>query len=205
MRLRDFLRIVPFALIATLAIAGVCYAVDGDDQSLTKQYSLGETPQPPKPKVIKKTVTKVVIQCAQGATWNESVKKCIADEVTVPPSRKDIHEGQRWTGYYVCAQGKTKLNLFIESASPVNHTHYSNVKAIFDFDYNNGECVGKFNLTGKYDKNSRILRLKAGSWINNSCNYSKVGMDGVVSADGQTYNGNITELNCNEFSLKLTN
>lgn len=80
MTLKDMLKIVPVVLIATLAFAGFCYA-DEEDEPLTKQYGLGEAP-PPKPKVIKKVVTKtkIVNQCPTGFFWNEDARKCLDED-----------------------------------------------------------------------------------------------------------------------------
>jgi len=75
------------------------------------------------------------------------------------------------------------------------------VKAVFDFDYSNGKCAGNFYLHGVYNEKKRTLNFTPGEWINRSCGYTTVGMEGKISSDGSTYSGRILSSGCKGFEL----
>jgi hypothetical protein len=116
-----------------------------------------------------------------------------------------IQSGQEWKGFYVCQQGATNLTLKIDSISSISNSQFSDVAAIFDFNFNNGSCVGQFYLRGQYDAVRHSLRFEPGQWLYNPCNYVTVGMDGIVDRTGKEFNGRITKSDgCKEFRLTLT-
>ena len=108
-----------------------------------------------------------------------------------------IKENQTWSGFYMCSQGETSLDLKIREISQ-NRIH-----AIFDFNYKNGKGTGEFNLTGIYNSDSRKLIFAPGEWIRNPNNAISVGMEGYISEDGKKYVGTITSSRCKDFYLTL--
>ena len=106
-------------------------------------------------------------------------------------------EKQVWKGYYVCSQGETNLNLIIKEVVD------NNIIAVFDFNYKDGQKLGKFYVRGQYNIENRILKLWPGEWIFNPNNFTAVGMEGYVTPDGKKYSGNITLSSCREFVLTL--
>jgi serine/threonine protein kinase len=104
---------------------------------------------------------------------------------------------QAWQGWYVCAQGKTELELRIESVNGLV------VNGIFQFQQPASGVYGSFHVSGPYDPNTRRLRLTPGAWIRQPPGYTTVGMEGVVSADGSTYSGSIAHTSCTTFAVIL--
>ena len=75
------------------------------------------------------------------------------------------------------------------------------VNAIFDFDYKNRTRTGAFYVDGKYYLETKVAIFEPGDWIRNPARFSSVGMDGVVSSNGQVYAGKILSGGCGEFRL----
>ena len=77
------------------------------------------------------------------------------------------------------------------------------VSAVFDFNFNNGQATGAFNLKGRYYPETRRAVFEPGSWIVNPNGYRAVGMKGQVTGDGRTFAGSIVSAGCGDFSVVL--
>jgi len=106
-----------------------------------------------------------------------------------------LSDGQIWTGYYYCSQGKTNLTLKITKVSQ------NTIYAYFDFNYSDGKAYGKFLIEGKYYPKDRVLQFVPGKWVLNPFNFMAVGMSGNISNDGKYYEGKITHSSCGQFHL----
>ncbi len=118
-----------------------------------------------------------------------------ADESDTAPDWKWT-VGDRWRGYYVCAQGETDLQLQLVDINP------SNQALGFRLDFQTAEVKGSYRLSGKPDDADGNLKLTPEGWIEPVDGYIMVGMEGKLSADGSTYAGRITHESCGEFHLR---
>ena len=109
-----------------------------------------------------------------------------------------LQSGQIWSGTYDCGQGKTDLKLKILEVDSS-----SQVKAIFDFNFNNGSATGEFYLNGKYFPSAQNAIFEAGEWIRNPNNYTAVGMYGSFTNNETKFSGNLTYSACKGFEVYL--
>jgi hypothetical protein len=77
-----------WVLLALLATAGLCYAVEEDDDGNIRQSQPlaldGDDSVAPKPKVIIKE--RVVMKCAPGMVWSPRNKRCISEDGEAAPA-----------------------------------------------------------------------------------------------------------------------
>lgn len=113
--------------------------------------------------------------------------------------------GQVWNGTYRCRQGLTALSFRVSDVASKTAVYSDGlayaVSAVFDFNFNNGEATGAFNLTGRYYPENRRAVFEPGSWIANPNGYQTVGMKGQVADDGRTFAGSIASFGCGDFSV----
>lgn len=106
-----------------------------------------------------------------------------------------FQKGQTWSGWYVCRQGKTNLDLRITGTSKKGLT------AIFDFHYIPGGKKGSFFMSGTYSEKKNKLDLKPGKWIQQPRNYATVPMTAGVYGDNLV--GRIPFPGCSQVALTL--
>lgn len=111
-----------------------------------------------------------------------------------------FERGDRLTGHYVCAQGRTELTLVIEDVDG------DEVGALFEFDYPGGgganaPASGSFRMRGSIDPASRAVRLEADRWIEQPDGYAMVGLVGSVSKSGSMA-GTVKGPGCTSFYLE---
>lgn len=115
------------------------------------------------------------------------------------PSGLPVDRGERFTGYYYCAQGRTELTLVIEDVDG------DDVDAIFEFTFaGNGRfdpAEGSYRMRGTYEPGTRTLRLDGDSWIDQPAGYAMVNLVGKVSPT-RTITGTLTGApGCSSFSV----
>lgn len=101
-----------------------------------------------------------------------------------------------WRGDYDCPQGNTALTLHILS---VRGEH---VTALFDFHHVESGDAGRYLMSGKYDGETRRVRLTPGAWIAQPPNYVSVAMSGELSQDGSLFAGKMDHPLCGAFRLR---
>jgi hypothetical protein len=114
-------------------------------------------------------------------------------------SHAPFERGDRLSGHYVCAQGRTELTLVIEDLDG------DDVSALFEFDYPGGggshaPAAGSFRMRGSVDHDSRALRLDGETWVERPEGYAMVGLVGTVSKSGSIA-GTVKGPGCSTFYL----
>lgn len=115
------------------------------------------------------------------------------------PGDSPLQRGDRLSGHYVCAQGRTELTLVIEDVDG------DDVGALFEFDYpggggSNAPASGSFRMHGSIDPRSRALSLDGDRWLEQPEGYAMVGLVGTVSRSG-SITGNVKGPGCSSFYL----
>ncbi len=121
-----------------------------------------------------------------------------------PPSpvlaSNPFHPGDDWDGTYSCAQGLTSLDVRIVA------THDDVIDdALFLFDWNGGDVIGSYHLSGTFDPATARAVFTTGAWIDQPgagygfTSWFPVGLSGTVA--GTRYQGDITHDSCGSFSL----
>ena len=110
-----------------------------------------------------------------------------------------FQRGDRLSGHYVCAQGRTELTLLIEDVDG------DDVGALFEFDYpggggSNAPASGSFRMHGSVDPRSRAVSLDGDRWLEQPEGYVMVGLVGTVSRSG-SITGNVKGPGCSSFYL----
>lgn len=116
----------------------------------------------------------------------------------VQPIDPDALAG-RWEGRYRCQQDEIGMALQLEALDG------ERVAASFEFFPAPGAQSfrpGSFELGGVLERDSRHLRLEAGSWIERSWGFQRHDLQGVVQADGKTIEGRILTPGCAEFTVR---
>jgi len=100
----------------------------------------------------------------------------------------NIIAGDVFRGHYACAQGRTSLEIHVDtwSALPTGRFKFSPSAESTD------ECYGEFHIRGYWEATTRSLTFSPSSWIKNPCGYSLVGLSGTVALDGNQFSGSIT-------------
>jgi hypothetical protein len=105
-----------------------------------------------------------------------------------------------WTGKYICGQGITALRLHISRGRG------QAITAIFDFGPlpENPELpTGAYRMAGTYDPASRHMKLSGVNWIQAPPDYVMVGLDGRMTASGDTISGFVPDLfGCTDFEVR---
>jgi hypothetical protein len=114
-------------------------------------------------------------------------------------SHAPLDRGDRLSGHYVCAQGRTELTLVVEDLDG------DDVSALFEFDYPGGggshaPASGSFRMRGSVDRDSRALRLDGETWVEQPEGYAMVGLVGTVSKSGSIA-GTVKGPGCSTFYL----
>ncbi|MBR0653638.1 hypothetical protein [Plastoroseomonas arctica] len=102
-----------------------------------------------------------------------------------------------WVGHYTCPQGNTAVNLTIIEPKPGVLNAWFHFQAPPD---NPFVPTGCYTMTGTYDAASRHVRLDPGAWLHQPFGYVMVGLDGEVSPDGTTFEGQIDHPACGDFA-----
>jgi hypothetical protein len=103
-----------------------------------------------------------------------------------------------WEGRYVCQQGPTGLTLTISGDNP------SQLRAIFRFypvPENPRVPAGEAELTGSFDAAIARLQLKPGRWIKRPTGYNIIGLTGLLSPDGESFQGAMDAQGCGAITL----
>ncbi|WP_176993517.1 serine/threonine protein kinase [Nonomuraea jiangxiensis] len=119
-----------------------------------------------------------------------------AGTATSTPERTSV--AGRWTGTYVCNQGKTALDLTITESSP------GRLKATFAFeaDPSNPDVPsGSFAMSGRLT--GRVLDLKGVRWIDRPGEYIMVNLQADLTEDRpSTITGNVLGGGCSTFTIE---
>lgn len=121
------------------------------------------------------------------------------------PARPDdapLRAGERWTGSYRCAQGKTELSILVEEVTRGDEENSYEIDAILEFHFDGGvkgfaPADGSARMHGKYD--GKQLRFKGVEWIDQPTNYQLV--DFVGTLRGSSYSGRVEGPGCTSFSV----
>lgn len=107
--------------------------------------------------------------------------------------------GQRWEGTYLCPQGVTNLTLHITGVDLLG------VVATFDFFHEESGSDGDYSMHGNFNPETDNIEFFPDSWNSQPTGYMEVGMIGVVTEEGGeiTFDGDITNITCGFFSVKL--
>ena len=110
-----------------------------------------------------------------------------------------FERGDRFSGHFVCAQGRTELTLVIEDLEGTE------VSAIFEFDYPGGggthtPASGSFRMHGSVDPRTGAVHLDGDRWIEQPDGYAMVGLLGQVSKTG-SISGTVKGPGCSNFYL----
>lgn len=116
-------------------------------------------------------------------------------EAAAPSERAmPFRAGDTWRGTYQCGQGVTNLELKIVRVSELD------VEVTFDFVHDGSNAAGSFQMSGKYRKQSRKLKLVAGDWVVQPPGYVTVDLDGTIEGDG--FSGRVLTPGCTTFKLR---
>ena len=114
-----------------------------------------------------------------------------------------LHRGQRFTGTYVCAQGKTALTFVFDGVrAGTDEGVYLDVT--FEFSYDGASsgttaAEGSAHMKGTFDPKTHRLRLHAEEWIEQPPGYSLVDFSGTVARTG-VYSGRVEGPGCTSFT-----
>jgi hypothetical protein len=107
-----------------------------------------------------------------------------------------FHAGERWSGFYVCAQGNTNLVLVIDEVVG------NSIQAKFDFEFAPAAVTGSFALSGTWQPATLRATFTPGAWlVRPGPNWFPVGMKGTVDPQRRVYEGSITSAGCGAFSV----
>jgi hypothetical protein len=105
-----------------------------------------------------------------------------------------------WTGKYICSQGITALRLHI------SHGRGQTITATFSFGplpENPKVPEGAYRMAGTYDAASRHMKLSGVKWIEAPAGYVMIGLDGRMTASGDTISGFVPDLfGCTDFEVR---
>jgi len=105
-----------------------------------------------------------------------------------------------WTGKYICTQGITALRLNIAQGAG------DAITATFNFGplpENPEVPKGAYRMAGTYDPASRRMKLSGVKWIHAPPDYAMVGLDGRMTASGDTISGYVPDLfGCSDFEVR---
>ena len=106
--------------------------------------------------------------------------------------------GAVYVGHYYCGS-YAWLMFHVEEVSD------EGVQAVFHFMYPSSTQHGAYLMRGKYHSNRRIMRFEPVDWLFQSAGkVVKVGLAGIVSADGESFAGEVVHLSCGKFQLNRT-
>jgi hypothetical protein len=113
------------------------------------------------------------------------------------PPRASFDQGTRWRGHYFCAQGKTDLDLRVTAVNG------ETIHAVFDFTHAPTAVHGSYTLQGRRKPGDRRIELQPDHWVEQPPEYVMVGLEGLLSADGRSFSGRITDETCGSFEVRL--
>ncbi len=117
----------------------------------------------------------------------------------VPVARAETDVAGTWQGHYTCFQGDTALTL---SLRPQAGTH--ELRGLFHFyasASNPRVPEGCFDMTGRYDSETRKLTLSAGRWLLQPDNFVTVDLSGQLGPDDDHLSGQVLGPLCTRFEL----
>lgn len=119
-----------------------------------------------------------------------------------PASAQDSSEIEGiWVGQYQCGQGVSGFSLDIEGSE-------RSLSAVFHFyplPENPRAAEGSFSMHGGFDPVIGQLALDPVRWIQRPDLYTMVGLSALISPDGETLSGRITDPNCGALELTRWN
>lgn len=86
-----------------------------------------------------------------------------------------LHRGERFTGQYWCAQGRTDMTLIVDDVDGPD------VDVIFDFHHRETGVAGSYHMRGSYDRRTRTLRLHGDRWISQPEGYIMIDLFGTMT------------------------
>jgi hypothetical protein len=105
-----------------------------------------------------------------------------------------------WIGKYICTQGITALRLSVAQGQG------QAITATFSFGplpENPEVPKGAYRMAGTYDPASRHVKLAGVKWIEAPPDYVMVGLDGHMTASGDTIAGDVPDLfGCTDFEIR---
>jgi hypothetical protein len=103
-----------------------------------------------------------------------------------------------WVGDYTCAQGSTGLSLFVDppGTGPIHALFY-----FYPTADNPRVPQGCFEMSGRYDGQTREARLVAGGWLLHPFGFVTVDLSGQVDAGESDMAGAIDGPGCRRFRL----
>jgi hypothetical protein len=116
----------------------------------------------------------------------------------VGPTRAQEVSGD-WAGTYTCAQGVTALDLSLAQ------TAAGDVDALFHFfaDPSNPEVPdGCYAMRGRFDPETRRIRLNAKQWLHRPDGYVTVNISGLLDPKGERIDGVVQFAGCGAFTLR---
>ncbi|MBX3190611.1 MAG: hypothetical protein KF819_26660 [Labilithrix sp.] len=133
----------------------------------------------------------------------EAVVTPVAPAASAPIARANdrppFEVGDRFVGYYYCAQGRTDLTLEITALDG------DAIVADFAFDFPGGAgrppAAGRFVTRGRFDRAKRSLEMQQEIWIDQPPGYVMVDLVGTLSPSG-AYRGSVVGPDCSSFSLQ---
>jgi hypothetical protein len=116
-----------------------------------------------------------------------------------PSARGDDGISGTWQGEYICNQGVTGLTLTVAPSAG------SEIHAVFRFyavPSNSSVPDGCFEMSGRFESETRKVTLTAGSWLLKPSGYVSVDLSGTVDADVSTMRGIVIGPACTNFTLR---
>lgn len=104
-----------------------------------------------------------------------------------------------WRGAYHCNQGNTALALTIEPRKD------GSLAALFHFELaadNPGVPTGCFEMEGRFEPATGQMMLRPVRWVLRPGGYLMVGLDGLVSVEGERMEGAVRGPGCTAFRIE---
>lgn len=101
-----------------------------------------------------------------------------------------------YSGWYICSQGKTSLNLSIKRSGTI-------AEGVFHFD--TGNKTGSFKMSGDYNPANQTIELKGTEWINQPSGFELVDLSGKFENDDTIIKGTVNHPSCTIFEVKRFN
>lgn len=118
--------------------------------------------------------------------------------LAAPAAAQDALRGT-WRGAYHCNQGNTALALTIDARKDGTLTALFHFEAASD---NPGVPTGCFAMEGSHDPATGRTELRPLNWVLRPGFYVMVGLDGVLSAEGDRIEGRVLGPGCTAFRLE---
>ena len=114
-----------------------------------------------------------------------------------------VRPGLAFGGFYRCSQGRTRFSLRLSSvegaAAEGDGEDAATVAASFHFSQGAENCSGQFRLHGALRPDGHLnlqpdeLGSHTAGWVDNSCNYSSIGLVGKVDPEAGAFAGQVND------------